>query len=736
MKMKISYLLYVCVLLSSLLLVSCVPPTKPVPAPTQTPTQPAEEPTTTPLEAELTAPTDTELKKFSSVKEIKDFLEKAGQQQISQYYGGIMRDVMVEQAVPSVGVAAPTASKAMSGGAGAADFSTTNVQVAGVDEADFVKNDNRYIYTIVQDKLVIVDAYPAEKADVLSKTELDGRPINLFVNGDRLAVFTENNDEVYAIPEYGYMPIPRSSQVTHVTIYDISDRKNPEEVEDYTVSGNYYQSRMIGDYVYFITQENVYYATEYIDVPTIRSASKIMVTPDVYYFDIPETNYNFNTVASFSIKDPKKLKAKTFLMGYSNTLFVSKENIYIAYQKNPGWVYYREHPQRRFLDVVVPLLPREIRDEIEGINSNKDLDSYEKWERMSAALEEMYNKMDESAKEELVQKIEDALSDYERKIEIERRKTVIHKIGIDNGNIEYQNRGEVSGYLLNQFSMDEFNGNLRVATTTELYTPYKGSQVFNNVYVLDKGLDVIGKLEGIAPDESIYSTRFVDERLYMVTFKRIDPLFVIDLSDPRNPEVLGKLKIPGYSDYLHPYDKNHIIGIGKETEGNEWGGTSVAGVKLALFDVSDVEHPKEIDHVEIGEPGSDSEALRDHKAFLFDKEKNLLVIPVREVKGVGYVNPMYGYYRQKIWQGAYVFGVSPSTGFEKKGKITHLDGEEDQQYSYYSPSAVRRSLYMDDVLYTVSSTTIKMNDLDTVKEIGEIDLPYKSERYYDYPWWY
>ena len=137
-----------------------------------------------------------------------------------------------------------------------------------------------------------------------------------------------------------------------------------------------------------------------------------------------------------------------------------------------------------------------------------------------------------------------------------------------------------------------------------------------------------------------------------------------------NPGILGKLKIPGYSDYLHPYDQDHIIGVGKETESNEWGGVSTSGLKLALFDVSDVNHPSEVDHVEIGDAGSDSEALRDHKAFLFSKEKDLLVIPVREVQKV-LLKGDYSPYTQKIWQGAYVFSVSPSKGFTLRGKVTH-----------------------------------------------------------------
>ena len=119
----------------------------------------------------------------------------------------------------------------------------------------------------------------------------------------------------------------------------------------------------------------------------------------------------------------------------------------------------------------------------------------------------------------------------------------------------------------------------------------------------------IGSLTHIAEQEQIYATRFIGDRLYMVTYKRVDPFFVIDLSTPTSPKILGKLKIPGFSDYLHPYDATHIIGVGKETGTNDWGGVSTEGLKLALFDVSDVEHPTQIDKVEIGDAGTDSAAL-------------------------------------------------------------------------------------------------------------------------------
>ncbi len=728
--------------------------------------------------------TTQELKKFSSAQEVRDFLEKAALSQGN--VGGFAKTLSMR--IASVAESAAPQASADSGTASgsATDYSTTNIQVAGVDEADFVKNDGRYIYTIVQDNLVIVDAFPAENGKILSETKLEGRPRNILVSKDRLAVFSDDNAEVPYFAQFDFVPRPRYTSRTHVFVYDISDRSEPELVKDYNLDGYYFESRMIDEQVYFVVKDDVYYRGPVIALPQIRSSAIVIARPDIYYFDNPEQNYVFHTVASFNIFESKdEVNAKTFMMGYSNTLYVSQDNIYIAYQKNPPYAYYEKHNEERFYEVVAPLLPSVIKSKINEIKDDSSLNSNDRWDKISSLLEDMYNSMGEDERDELIQKIEDTIADYEAKLEQERRKTVIHKIKIDKGDIEYGAKGEVPGYLLNQFSLDEFNNNLRVATTMEFYgimpmafraeassqpsvgvavstkevsgkavsseaseaavskasiikpRPIRESKymMYNNVYILGDDMKTIGKLEEIAPDERIYSARFIGDRLYMVTFKRVDPLFVIDLSRPESPEILGQLKIPGFSDYLHPYDEDHIIGIGKETESNEWGGVSLQGVKLSLFDVSDVENPIQLDKYGIGEAGTDSEALRDHKAFLFDRKKNLLVIPVTEVKGNQYYDSKLGYYTQRLWQGAYVFSLTLEDGFDVKGKITHNEGNEQTDYYYYgSPNSVRRSLFMDDVLYTVSAGKIKANDLDNINnEIKEIKLPFEQPKYYDYP---
>jgi uncharacterized secreted protein with C-terminal beta-propeller domain len=268
--------------------------------------------------------------------------------------------------------------------------------------------------------------------------------------------------------------------------------------------------------------------------------------------------------------------------------------------------------------------------------------------------------------------------------------------------------------------MDESDGYFRIATTRNQswssFAPEGDNQSYNNVYVLDSDLKTVGQLENLAKGERLYSARFMGKRAYLVTFKQTDPLFTIDLSEPTNPKVLGELKIPGFSNYLHPYDENTLIGLGHDTEENQWGGTVTAGLKIALFDVADVGAPKVLDEYLIGGRGSDSEALNDHHAFLFSKEKNLLVIPatVRE-GGKGFD------WGKFVFSGALVFDLSDKK-FNLKGKIDHSDGgkagvsEDWYGYNFYD-NTVRRSLYINDALYTFSSKYLKANNIADLKEV-------------------
>jgi len=574
------------------------------------------------------------LQRFSSYEELKSLLNRT-----SKAAPGSYRDWLF---------AAPEARFSPLQSSKAPDYSTTNIQVEGVDEADLVKTDGEYIYAVSGKSIFILRAYPPEDAEVLSRLDMNQTISGIFVNSDKLVVFQGGADPTGISLWQRIVPLQRQDTAwIAIKVYDVKDRSRPTLDRDVTVDGYYLSSRMIGDYVYALINQPAYLKNGEVDLPTIRFNDRVMDVPasSIYHLNTSDYYYTFTKILAFDAQDPRhEPRLETFLLGAATTVYVAQENIYI----------------------------------------------------MSPAKQDA---------------------------------TTIHKISIRDSEIVYAANGTVKGRVLNQFSMDEHKGYFRVATTKGNVWA-GGASSRNNVYILNESLGVIGELEGLAPGEEIYSARFMGDKCYLVTFRKVDPLFVIDLKDPENPQVLGKLKIPGYSDYLHPYDENHLIGVGKETVAAEEGDFSwYQGVKISLFDVSNVSEPKEIAKVEIGDRGTDSPVLRDHKAFLFSQSKHLLVLPILlaeiDEKKYPYGVPPYAS-GEYVWQGAYVFDISRQGGIVLRGRITHLDGQTDPMKSGNSIDSryeVKRSLYIDDVLYTISDKRIKMNALDDLTLIKMIELP-------------
>ncbi|MGH1568369.1 MAG: beta-propeller domain-containing protein, partial [Nitrosopumilus sp.] len=571
-----------------------------------------------------------DIRKISSQEDLASILEA------SSSFGGVFYDprvrnfaveesVMFDSAETARAISAPQAE--FKGDDDGVDYSTTNVQVENVDEPDYLKNDGKYVYIVSKNTLSIIDAYPAEDAELILKIALDIESQyihNMFLNGDRLVIFYNGQSDDEIIPQFDFIPRPSYNPVTHALIVDVSDKENPEILKDYSIDGHFSDARMIGDYAYFVTNNHINH--QYPRLPVIMEDSVRIMTPDAFYFDNVEEFSNFNTLTAIDIFGDT-INSETFLMGYTGSFYVSENNFYLTYQQNMPFGFYENSSRDRFYEVIVPLLPNDIQDEIKSIQNDSSLKASEKWIKISELMQNSYNEMDKQEKEELFEKIRDALNEYDAKIQEDYRKTIIHKISIDEEKIEYVAKGTVPGRLLNQFSMDESGDRFRVATTSEIYTQYEGTIRSNAVYVLDEQLEIVGQLEEIAPDESIFSTRFMGDRLYMVTFQQIDPFFVIDLSSD-TPKILGELKIPGFSNYLHPYDEEHVIGIGRDTKEMDNGRVQQLGIKIALFNVADVINPKVADDVIIGDSSTQSEAQYNHKAFFFDKTRNVLSIPI------------------------------------------------------------------------------------------------------------
>lgn len=596
-----------------------------------------------------------ELKNFSSYDELFDFIKK-------KYEGEIIRYYENGAYITAYGgnVKTTTIPHSSLDGEANLDFSKTNIQVGGVDEADVVKTDGKYIYLVSQNQVFIIRAYPPENATVLSKIVFeDAFPSNIFVNENNLLIFSNSFTYFYEKEgAFGY-----GIQSCEIRIYNITDRENPELMSEIKLNGNYFDSRMIGDYVYAITTEYPYTiyrnfgGNETFHIPAlIENNVSVEVPPSsIYYIDVPEKVETITHIVAININEGKIENQKMFLLGGAGELYVSRDNIYIVYTK------------------------------------------YE-----YASEEIFYEELQE--------------------------KTVIYKISIEGRNISYSAQGEVPGRILNQFSMDEYNKFFRIAVTSG--SVWAGDST-NSIYIMNENLSIVSSLENIAVGERIYSARFVGDKAYLVTFKKVDPFFTIDLSDPYNPKIIGELKIPGYSTYLHPYDENHIIGIGKETveasfEEKEERNIDFAwyqGIKISMFDITDFENPKEISKVIIGDRGTESPVLYDHKALLFDKEKGIFVIPVRvyeiseEIKEKqNYTGNIYGEF---TFQGAYVYNVSIEKGFEYLGRITHMNSTDEQwNYLYY----IKRSLYIENSLYTISDGMVKINDMKTLEEIKSIFL--------------
>jgi len=677
----------------------------------------------------------SQLKKFSSVDEIEKYISTSSDNYGMPYFGG---DMARQVAAPMMTTGVAEDSAAGSGEKlGGSDYSGTNVQVQGVDEADIVKTDGKYMYVVSNNKVFIVDAYPADGAEIISEIDPEGSVSEIFVNGDKLVLFGQKMGEYVPIREKGTgiaMPMYEDgyyySEEAYTKIYDISDKTNPELVRDLEINGSYYDSRMIGDYVYIIMNSPVNH--DHIIIPLVYQDGRPLrspgVFPEVYYFDNPDYSYRFTTVMSVNTQnDAEEPNSEIYMMGYTQNMYVSQDHIYVTYQKNfPSYVFY----DRIIDDVILPLTPMTVESKINSIR-NSDLSTAAKMAEVSSIFETYFNGLSETEKEQLTEDMQGRMEDVQKELAKEMEKTYIHKINVQSGEITYKAEGNVPGHLLNQFSMDQDGSYFRVATTTG--QTWDGTSA-NNVYVLDSELNIVGELEDLAPGESIYSVRFMGDRAYMVTFKKIDPLFVIDLSSPTNPAVLGKLKIPGYSDYLHPYDENHIIGIGKDAVDAEDGLQEARnldfawyqGLKIALFDVTDVENPVEMYKIVIGDRGTDSPALHDHKAFLFSKDKSLLVVPVllAEIKDKeNVVDWSYGDY---VYQGAYVYDLTLENGFDLKGRITHFDNNDDFIKSGYyfggGDYSIMRSLYINDILYTISTGKVMANSLDGLSEVASIEL--------------
>lgn len=504
---------------------------------------------------------DIDLGRFNSIYELQNYIhsnliKRAAIDARGPFYGGVLlRET-----------AAPMGEEGAFTGVGP-EYSLTNVQVEGIDEADYVKTDGYYIYFKNGSKIMIAKAYPPEELNIVSVIQLENTSINgLYIYDGKLIILTQRGGFFVIMHAVDVVPEDRAVEpaviggpeiqtpVSNIYIYDVREPSNPVLIHNITLTGDLFDSRLFDNKLFIILNDFVYGVNETIRLPSyvIDGVNTTISVEEIYYLkNLYEYGYQYTMVFSIDL-DTWTNSVTTILSGSTSTLYMSYNNIYIAQP------------------IFIP----------------------------------------------------ETLSAEERRW---LQRTAIIKIKIDGINTEPTALAVVDGVVNEQFQMDEFNNYLRISTYVWESIRKPGEfrvKTYTNIYVLDKDLKIVGSLTGLGETEQLYATRFMGNYAYLVTFRRIDPLFVINLTDPENPRVVGELKIPGFSDMLQPIGQGLIVGIGYINE------DGVNKLKISLFNVSDPTNPIEISNLTIGNEWISSEATQNHKAILIPPIEGVFGIPI------------------------------------------------------------------------------------------------------------
>ena len=561
----------------------------------------------------------------SSYEELYAYLKEQEKAYIYEYADGAMPEAEAgaekSSAAGEIEYSAKAEETEIGGGDGdeSSEYSQTNVQVKGVDEADVIKTDGKYLYVVYTGDKYVGQVHIIEVDGGLMREVSKTEPITegvyrdydsvleLYVDGDTMTVLMDCIDDDTA---EGY---------TVTAVYDISDREAPKLTGALSQDGSYRSSRKNGKYVYVFTNKGASAQEGEKRGYVPYTDGKPVHYDDIYYSPDVDTEQMVVMTAVDTENPGGFTDTKTLYCGW-DTMYVSEKAIYAA-----ATIY-------------------------EG----------------------------------------------------DKSQTELFKVSYGNGKLEAEGSGRFLGWLNNQFSMDEYNGYLRLVATVDNHR--SGGQV-NSLYVMDEELEIVGSIHNLAPNERIYSARFMGETGYFVTFRETDPLFSVDLSDPRNPKIMGELKITGFSSYLHGYSENMLLGIGKEVNPRTG---ETEGLKLSMFDISDPGNVTEREK-KVLEIYQESAALSDHKAVLIDTDKNLF----------GFL--AYGYYWGEDTEETcdYVlYSYEEEWGFTER-LVIHFDWRE---VSGGFGSGIRGA-YIGETLYlTGFQDGVRSYSLKNGEELGRIEL--------------
>lgn len=607
------------------------------------------------------------IKKFSSQEDFKSYLEKAE----FGYLYGLGGTIGMARALEETSIAAPLGP--FEGDKIAPErISETTVQVLGIDEPDIVKTDGKEIYfsstgfywrrflspeTIIPQQKMgetkVIKAFPP--ADLAIESEID-KTGDLLLKDNILIIFS--NDKILG--------------------FDISNPKSPEKKWTIELENNTFVAgaRLYKGRVYLITKTRI---DSYRPCPirplSIEGVSLEIKCVDIYHPIVPvPIDITYNALI-FEPNSGKVEETVSFVGSSSQSiLYMSNKGIYVTYSYYGDFIKFFSN---FFKEKCQDIIPAWLSEKMEKL-SEYDISDTAKLAEFQIILQKYQNSLSDDEELRIQNELSNRIEDYYREHKRDLEKTGIIKIGLDE--FEILATGNVPGRPLNQFALDEYKDNLRIAVTVGetfwgMGTISGMGESANDVYVLDEALKTIGSVKDLGLTERIYSARFVEDKGYLVTFKQIDPFFVIDLSDSKKPELKGELKIPGYSSYLHPITKDKILGIGKEG----------SKVKISLFNVENPENPTEIAKYTLDEYWSD--VLNTHHAFLLDKKHQIFFLPGS--------------------RGGYIFSYENNQLALTKA---------------VSNITAKRAVYMDDYLYIIGENKVTvLNEIDWEK-VNELEL--------------
>jgi hypothetical protein len=570
------------------------------------------------------------------------------------------------------------------------DYTTTNVQEEGVDELDMVKTDGRYLYVADSDLFAVVRSWPPEYSRLASSIRLDGSARGLFVYRDLAVVFSNYYGGKDLMPEYW--------GGTRIELIDIGDRREPRIVRTIDLEGSLADARLIDGHLYAVISSPQ-------QIP--QEAWELIYRDDL---GLPKLDWD----ATEEEREAAAAKARKILRPLVDEIISRLEladMVPLVRDRNAdgpevGWrplltcdrLFRPADPSQYSVLSVLHLALDDVAPNAGQIQATGVL--AEGW-TVYASARSLY-----VAQSNLWRWWGWPATDMN---------TAIHKFELDPEQdevVRYAASGKVEGWLHNQFSMGEHEGFLRVATTEHDWwwgTTDDGEDHGSLITVLvDNGegeLEAVGSLTGIAPGERIYACRFMGDRGYLVTFVVIDPLFTLDLSDPTTPRIVGELEITGYSSYLHPVGDDALLAVGVEAD--EQG--AIRGLAVSIFDVSDFANPTLAHRYLIEDEENTwswSEALNDHHAFTYHRK--VLSIPAY-ISGKG-----------TRFSGLLVLYADPSYGIAELGWVDHTDLPSGP---WGSSAWMRRSVYIEDALYSLSNLGVKVNHLFS-PSIEIADVPF------------